>query len=83
MAAPLTGRSLIPHPPPEGDADARVRVLNREVAEALDNALAAVAGGEVRADSLGQRVMDEVLANDSVIVGRAEVGAWSLAPRHA
>jgi hypothetical protein len=33
--------------------------------------------GDVDADTLADRVFEEVIATDSVIVGRSEIGAWS------
>jgi hypothetical protein len=35
--------------------------------------------GEVESETLAERVRAEVIANDSVIVGRSEIGAWSRA----
>jgi SAM-dependent methyltransferase len=39
--------------------------------------LGLVAPGEIDPETLAERVLDDVTASDSVVVGRSEVGAWS------
>ena len=41
--------------------------------------LGLVAPGEIDAETLAERVLDDVTASGSVVIGRSDVGAWSRA----
>ena len=43
--------------------------------------LGVVSAGEVAAETLVERIHRDVIAEDSVVVGRSEVGAWTRVPR--
>jgi SAM-dependent methyltransferase len=82
VAAGLPAPSMRLQAPIGGGAENMAR-LQSEIADLVETLLPAVerlgvaTAADVNMETLATRLQNEVVANDSVIVGRSEIGAWS------